>query len=65
MGVRQAAEKIYAFRGAYPNMGHGTGGGALREIELRDLVSISVMLVGLMPYLAEGLDPQVIFEGQK
>lgn len=61
--VRQSAEKIYAFRGAYPNMGHGTGGGAIREIELRDLVSVSVMLVGLLPYLSHEIDPQTIFEG--
>jgi hypothetical protein len=61
--VRQAAEKIYAFRGAYPNIGHGTGGGALREIELRDLVSVSVMLVGLLPYLSNEIDPQTVFEG--
>lgn len=61
--VRQSAEKIYAFRGAYPNMGHGTGGGALREIELRDLVSVSVMLVGLLPYLSTEIDPQTVFEG--
>lgn len=61
--VRQAAEKIYAFRGAYPNMGHGTGGGAIREIELRDLVSVSVMLVGLLPYLSDEIDPQTVFEG--
>jgi hypothetical protein len=61
--VKQSAEKIYAFRGAYPNMGHGTGGGALREIELRDLVSVSVMLVGLLPYLSHEIDPQTVFEG--
>lgn len=61
--VKQAAEKIYAFRGAYPNMGHGTGGGALREIELRDMVSLSVMLVGLLPYLSHEIDPQSVFEG--
>jgi hypothetical protein len=61
--VKQAAEKIYAFRGAYPNMGHGTGGGAHREIELRDLVSISLMLVGLLPYLSHEIDPQIVFEG--
>jgi tetratricopeptide (TPR) repeat protein len=61
--VKQAAEKIYAFRGAYPNMGHGTGGGATREIELLDLVSVSVMLVGLLPYLSHEIDPQIVFEG--
>lgn len=61
--VRQSAEKIYAFRGAYPNMGHGTGGGALREIELRDLVSVSIMLVGLLPYLSHEIDPRTVFEG--
>lgn len=61
--VKQAAEKIYAFRGAYPNMGHGTGGGALREIDLRDLVSVSLMLVGLLPYLSDDIDPQIVFEG--
>mgnify|MGYP003134058494 CR=1 FL=1 len=61
--VKQAAEKIYAFRGAYPNMGHGTGGGAIREIDLRDLVSVSVMLVGLLPYLSHEIDPLIVFDG--
>jgi len=61
--VKQAAQKIYAFRGAYPNMGHGTGGGAHREIDLRDLVSVSLMLVGLLPYLSNDIDPQVVFDG--
>lgn len=62
--VMEAAEKIYAFRGAYPNMGHGTGGGAIREIELRDLVSVSLMLVGMLPYLSHEIDPQIVFEGR-
>lgn len=62
--VKQAAQKIYAFRGAYPNMGHGTGGGALREIEMRDLVSVSIMLVGLLPYLSNEINPNVIFGGK-
>jgi tetratricopeptide (TPR) repeat protein len=62
--VRQAAEKIYAFRGAFPNMGHGTGSGALREIEMRDLVSVSVMMMGLLPYLTKEIDPAVVFGGK-
>ncbi len=44
-------------------MGHGTGGGSIREIELRDLVSVSVILVGLLPYLSDEIDPQIVFEG--
>lgn len=62
--VCEATKKIYAFRGAFPNMGHGTGGGALREIEMRDLVSISVMLIGLLPYLSNEIDPEIIFGGR-
>lgn len=61
--VREAAKKIYGFR-AYPGLGHGAqGGGAIREIECRDLVAISVLMTALAPYLTDRINPETIFGG--
>lgn len=61
--VQQSAEKIYAFRGAYPGLGHGTGGGATREIEMRDLVAVSILLAGFAPYLTNLINSESIYSG--
>lgn len=59
--VREAAKKLYGFR-AYPGLGHGAqGGGALREIECRDLVALSVLMTALTPYLTDRINPDAIF----
>lgn len=61
--VREAAKKIYGFR-AYPGLGHGAqGGGALREIECRDLVALSVMMTALTPYLTDKIDSEGVYRG--
>lgn len=61
--VREAAKKVYGSR-AYPGLGHGAqGGGALREIECRDLVALSVMMTALTPYLAHRIDSGIVYRG--
>ena len=62
--VREAAKKIYGFR-AYPGIGHGAQGGVLREIEMRDLVAVSVMLAGFSPYLTDLISSDVIYRGSQ
>lgn len=59
--VREAAKKIYGFR-AYPGIGHGAGGGAMRPIEMKDLVSLSVQMTALLPYLSDQLDANEIYK---
>lgn len=60
--VMEAAKKIYGFR-AYPGVGHGAQGGVLREIEMRDLVAVSVMLAGFSPYLTDLINSDSIYHG--
>ena len=61
--MREAARKLYGFR-AYPGLGHGAQqGGALREIEMRDMVAVSVLLAGLAPYLTDQLNADSIYRG--
>jgi hypothetical protein len=58
--VREAAKKVYGFR-AYPGLGHGAGGGALRPIEMKDLVAVSVMLTAFVPYVSDKFNADVIY----
>lgn len=58
--VREAAKKIYGFR-SYPGIGHGAGSGALRPIEMRDLISLSVQMIALLPYLTDQLNADEIY----
>lgn len=59
--VREAARKVYGFR-SYPGVGHGAGGGALRPIEMKDLVAVSVMLTAFVPYVSDKFNADVIYQ---
>ncbi|SHE29474.1 hypothetical protein SAMN05444273_1015 [Litoreibacter ascidiaceicola] len=58
--VREAAKKVYGFR-AFPGVGHGAGSGALRPIEMKDLVALSVMLTAFVPYVSDKFNADVIY----
>lgn len=63
--VRDVGIKLYGFRSDYPGLGHGGNPeGMLRELELRDFVSLSVMLASLTPYLAHTLDCGVCYDAK-
>jgi hypothetical protein len=62
--VREAMKKLYGFASDYPGIRHaGNPQGALREIEMRDMVGITVILSGFVPYLSTGLDASVLYQG--
>lgn len=62
--IREAAKKMYGFRSNYPGIGHaGNPAGALRDIDLRDLIAISVVLAGFTPYLSDNVDSHSIYSG--
>lgn len=64
MTVKEAMKKLYGFSSDYPGIRHaGNPNGAQREIEMRDMVAISVLLTGFAPYLTEGLDAARIYAG--
>jgi hypothetical protein len=50
--LRAAAGNIYGFRSDYPGLGHaGTPTAVLRDIDDRELVGVSCMLLGVVPYV--------------
>lgn len=62
--VRESLKKLYGFASDYPGIRHGSRAkGALRPIEMRDLVAMSVLLAGFTPYLEQRLSGESIFGG--
>lgn len=62
--VKEAMKKLYGFSSNYPGIRHaGNPAGALREIEMRDMVGITVILAGFVPYLSNGLDSSALYQG--
>jgi len=62
--VKDALKDLYRFSSDYPGIRHGgTQANALRNIEMRDLVAVSVMLAGFAPYLTDGLNSDNIYRG--
>jgi hypothetical protein len=62
--VKDAMKKLYGFSSNYPGIRHaGNPAGALREIEMRDMVGLTVILAGFVPYLSNGLDAMTLYQG--
>ena len=63
--LREAVKKLYGFRSNYPGLGHaGNPQGVLREIEMRDLVAVSVVLAGFSPYLTDQINSDTVYRGR-
>jgi len=61
-GLKDSAKSIYKFSNQYPGIRHaGTPATQLREIELRDLIAVSVLLAGLTPYLTDRMNAEAIY----
>jgi hypothetical protein len=55
---------LYGFASDFPGLRHGTPStGMLRDIDMRDLVAVSILLAGFMPYLSDQLDAEVVYRG--
>jgi hypothetical protein len=62
--VRDAMKDLYKFASDYPGIRHGgTPANARRDIEMRDMVAISVLLAGFTPYLSHQVDSNVVYKG--
>ncbi|MHB8267957.1 hypothetical protein [Bradyrhizobium sp.] len=60
--IKEVGKKLYGFRSNYPGLGHGgTSSSVLRQLEMKDFVSLSLMLASLTPYLAYGLDSDLCY----
>ncbi len=62
--VKEALMSLYKFTCNYPGIRHaGTPGNALRTIEMRDMVAMSILLAGFTPYLTDQLNADNIYRG--
>jgi hypothetical protein len=62
--LKAAMKAIYGFTSDYPGIRHGgTPGSALRVMDMRDLVAMSILLAGFTPYLSSGLNPNAVYGG--
>ena len=63
--LKEAMKNLYSFASDYPGIRHGgTPESALRAVDMRDMVAMSILLVGFTPYLAHGLNPDVVYRGK-
>ena len=62
--LREAMKDLYGFASDYPGIRHGgTPVSALRPIDMRDMVAMSILLAGFTPYLSSALDADVMYRG--
>jgi hypothetical protein len=55
---------LYGFASDYPGIRHGgTPANALRTVDMRDMVAMSILLAGFTPYLTSGLNPERVYRG--
>ena len=55
---------LYGFRGDFPGMAHGGNpDGMSRELEMRDMLVLAVVITALAPYFLERFDPQQCYDG--
>lgn len=62
--LKEAMKNLYGFASDYPGIRHGgTPANALRTVDMRDLVAISILLAGFTPYLSNALDADAVYRG--
>ncbi|MFO1184776.1 MAG: hypothetical protein U1E56_08320 [Bauldia sp.] len=60
--LKAAMKDVYGFASDYPGIRHaGTPANALRAVDMRDMVALSILLAGFIPYLSHALDPDIVF----
>lgn len=60
--IKEALKKLYGFSSDYPGIRHGSRTrGALRTIEMRDMIAMSILLMGFTPYLSQQLSADTIY----
>lgn len=63
--MKSVLKSLYGFASDYPGIRHaGTPSSALRTIEMRDMVAMSILLAGFMPYLTNQLNAEVVYRGR-
>jgi hypothetical protein len=62
--IKEAMKNLYGFTNDYPGIRHaGTPASAIRDIEMRDMVAMSILLAGFMPYLTDQINADLVYRG--
>jgi hypothetical protein len=62
--IKEAMKNLYGFASDYPGIRHGgTPANAIRAIEMRDMVAMSILLVGFTPYLTDQFNADLVYRG--
>jgi hypothetical protein len=62
--VKEAMTNLYKFTCSYPGIRHaGTPSTALRPIDLRDMVALSILLAGFTLYVCHSLNAESVYKG--
>jgi hypothetical protein len=62
--MKEAMKNLYWFTCDYPGIRHGgTASSALRPIEMRDMIAMSILLAGFTPYLTDQINAEVVYRG--
>lgn len=62
--IKAALKSLYGFACDYPGIRHsGNPAGALRAVDMRDMVAMSILLAGFTPYLAAQLNADSVYRG--
>lgn len=60
--VKESVKGIYGFASDYPGIRHGgTPANQIREVDMRDLISVCVVLFGFSPYLTDQINSDDIY----
>jgi hypothetical protein len=62
--IKASLKNLYGFASDYPGIRHGgTPASAIRDIEMRDMVAMSILLAGFMPYLTDQINADLVYLG--
>ncbi len=62
--LKAAMKDLYGFASDYPGIRHGgTPASALRAVDMRDMVAMSILLAGFTPYLSAQLNADSVYRG--
>jgi hypothetical protein len=62
--IKASLKNLYGFASDYPGIRHGgSPASAIRNIEMRDMVAMSILLVGFTPYLSDQFNADVVYRG--
>src|SRR5207249_4405879 len=55
---------LYGFVSDFPGLRHGTPSvGMLRDIDMRDMIAMSILLAGFTPYLSDEINADSVYQG--